>query len=628
MATAAKQSNSSSVRGSSPASSVARASSPSTSLKKTVSSSSSTSLIEVRSSSVGSVGSGSGGAGEEDIETIAKQISDHAEAIYQTWKARGLAPTEILNCHSVNSDAFGKTLTPQRNNAHRESPVNEILNQSPTMSNNNLKKLVSSFVNEDKARQQQTVARKTNILTSGTIRDALRKFECVDGQPPANVKPNYVRYGNSNSNSGGIATDKQSSAVVQQHQQQRQTSPQPQLAQTAATIAATAAAPATSQLMQQSTYALSRSQSPQKQFNSNNYGNQLNRNVPDVLINTIDQSKLSSSTSTVAAHEKSPSPVRIKPETPAKPASLLNHTPAWPLKNRSVVENGSGSVSAAGIGVGKSTVIQTNKTATAAATTAGSVAVHNASNSITNNSHEIVRTTTTTGVKKSPNNKAKTSNLLDEVLLEEERLINALKTGIVLNNSAKTSLPEVITSTLTATTTTTPAATKVVAVPWSASDRDDTLVRPSTISSNPISNTNKTLNNNNLNSNKLNSQMNTSELDGGGCGQVKFTAKSRHKNDAAVPHPEVSNSSKTNGIMNPRATTSVPAVRPFLTRGSVAERVLMFEKCPEAKALRNVPKEPNKLSVSVSLCVCAPQKRSFAPWLLLSRSCDLCIFIH
>lgn len=36
--------------------------------------------------------------GEEDIAAIAKQISDHAEAIYQTWKARGLAPSEILSC--------------------------------------------------------------------------------------------------------------------------------------------------------------------------------------------------------------------------------------------------------------------------------------------------------------------------------------------------------------------------------------------------------------------------------------------------------------------------------------------------------------------------------------------------
>lgn len=132
--------------------------------------------------------SGTGGA-EEDIETIAKQISDHAEAIYQTWKARGLAPTEILNCHSMNSnDAFGKTLTPPQR--HKDngasstvtSPKTPTANELSTMSNQNLKKLVSSFVNEDKARQQTaaaasaTVGRKANILTSGTIRDALRKF--------------------------------------------------------------------------------------------------------------------------------------------------------------------------------------------------------------------------------------------------------------------------------------------------------------------------------------------------------------------------------------------------------------------------------------------------------------------
>ncbi|CAB0015084.1 unnamed protein product, partial [Nesidiocoris tenuis] len=38
---------------------------------------------------------------EEDIAAIAKQISDHAEAIYQNWKSRGLAPTEILTCNNV-----------------------------------------------------------------------------------------------------------------------------------------------------------------------------------------------------------------------------------------------------------------------------------------------------------------------------------------------------------------------------------------------------------------------------------------------------------------------------------------------------------------------------------------------
>lgn len=48
--------------------------------------------------------------GEEDIAAIAKQISDHAEAIYQTWKARGLAPTEILSCRPTPGIKLTETL--------------------------------------------------------------------------------------------------------------------------------------------------------------------------------------------------------------------------------------------------------------------------------------------------------------------------------------------------------------------------------------------------------------------------------------------------------------------------------------------------------------------------------------
>lgn len=552
MATTAKQTSSSSVRGSSPASS-----SPTSTIKKT--SSSSSSLIDVRGSSVGpgSVG------GEEDIEKIAKQISDHAEAIYQTWKARGLAPTEILNCHSVNSDAFGKTLTPPRN---RESPVNEILAQSPTMSNNNLKKLVNSFVSEDKARQQsQTVAaRKTNILTSGTIRDALRKFESVDNSQ-TNVKPNFIRYSNSSSGGssggggggggvGGISsttTTKSTTMVVRQTSPQptqtRQASPQPM------PVVAQQQPLQSPQVLSQASQVLAAQSQQKQQSQTNSYGNQLNKNVPDVLINTIstiDKVKLT------AGASDSPAPARVKPETPAKPASLLNHQPAWPLKNRSdrsVIENG---------GPKSATIVQTIK-----------------STGVTNNSGSAGGHDTVKSSIKKTDSKIKTTNLLDEVLMEEERLINALKTGTVLNNSDK-GLPEVITSTL--------SPTVKIAAPWSA-DRDDALVKPSTM--NNINNNNNTTNNN-TNS----SSQNHSEIDGS---QVKFTMKPRHKNEAAVPHPEVHTSTgKTNGTLNPRTASTAPAVRPFLTRGSVAERVLMFEKRPEVKAISNTPKEPNKLTVS------------------------------
>ncbi|XP_028164485.1 uncharacterized protein LOC114355713 isoform X1 [Ostrinia furnacalis] len=52
--------------------------------------------------------------GEEDIAAIAKQISDHAEAIYQTWKARGLAPTEILSCRPTPGLKLGDLRTKPR----------------------------------------------------------------------------------------------------------------------------------------------------------------------------------------------------------------------------------------------------------------------------------------------------------------------------------------------------------------------------------------------------------------------------------------------------------------------------------------------------------------------------------
>lgn len=91
--------------------------------------------------------------------------------------------------------------------------------------------------------------------------------------------------------------------------------------------------------------------------------------------------------------------------------------------------------------------------------------------------------------------------------------------------------------------------------------------------------------------------MHHNEIDGV---QLKVV-KSRPKNDAAVPHPDVSLHTNKGGTnAGGRQGSGVPATRPFLTRGSVAERVLMFEKCPEIKALRNVPKEPAKIPVNMN----------------------------
>ncbi|XP_049887114.1 serine/threonine-protein phosphatase 2A regulatory subunit B'' subunit delta-like isoform X2 [Pectinophora gossypiella] len=61
--------------------------------------------------------------GEEDIAAIAKQISDHAEAIYQTWKARGLAPSEILSCRPTPGLKLADSL---RTSKPRPEPKPEI----------------------------------------------------------------------------------------------------------------------------------------------------------------------------------------------------------------------------------------------------------------------------------------------------------------------------------------------------------------------------------------------------------------------------------------------------------------------------------------------------------------------
>jgi len=133
-------------------------------------------------------------SGEEDIAAIAKQISDHAEAIYQTWKSRGLAPTEILTCHSNTTavDKFGSTLTPcnsttignavtdigdKMSSLEHSSTTVDILTQTPNLDNSNLEKLVNNFVVEDKARIAASKQKSPSKLLSSSIQFALQKFE-------------------------------------------------------------------------------------------------------------------------------------------------------------------------------------------------------------------------------------------------------------------------------------------------------------------------------------------------------------------------------------------------------------------------------------------------------------------
>lgn len=528
---------------------------------------------------------------EEDIATIAKQISDHAEAIYQTWKARGLAPTEILNCHTSASDAFGKALTPPSRNS-LDSPVAEFL--TPDMSNNNLEKLVSSFVNEDKARQQ--AARKstsvtTNILTSGTIKDALRKFE-NNTSPAGYVKPNFL-IRNTSSKTSYQKTSPNSSPVTVQTGKQ-----------IGGTTTSIVSAPITSSSSPTSAISSSSSSSSAAASSSSSSPTQLSKNVPDVLMDTIGQGKqlpktsgtktnLKSSSVTTSqssssividstpstsittgisssANSISVSPLSSntrKPQTPAKPANLINHTPSWPLKNR--ISIGSGVGVGVGIGIGNTTT--------------------NPSSAIKNgvkNGDDTTKTIKTIELGKN------SADLLDEVSREEERLINALKTGIVLNNNDN-KLPEVITSTLTDKTDRNTSWNKTPDVSSTISSGTSIVAAKSTSSATQgIGNSGKNLTSWNNDTTKTTIITTTHSGNQSHQQQQKTETMSpapapapaptkiklRPKNDAAVPHPEAK--------MN---------IRPFLTRGSVAERVLMFEKCPDVKApLRNINRESSK----------------------------------
>ncbi|XP_071440602.1 mucin-19 isoform X2 [Hetaerina americana] len=168
---------------------------------------------------------------EEDVAAIAKQISDHAEAIYRAWKARGLGPSEILGCKpgdaveaSFSAAVIGPTspvsgpssfagtervptvqrpvsVEPRQSGPSGAGPTpvrrRSEPNQSQALTNlptpvpqpppsvgmllddaSGLERLVSDFVVEDKARQRQ---RKKELPSS--IQSALQKFERKNSAP-------------------------------------------------------------------------------------------------------------------------------------------------------------------------------------------------------------------------------------------------------------------------------------------------------------------------------------------------------------------------------------------------------------------------------------------------------------
>lgn len=414
----------------------------------------------------------------EDIESIAKQISDHAEAIYQEWKARGLAPTEILKCHPDTDTSFNRTLSPKSSPTTPQSasrtildhnkPISpELLAKAPDLSDSNLKHLVNSFVNEDKAR---LAAQRAESPSISSIKHQLKKFENLSERSPS---PSSVisppSYSSSSSNAKLFLSPQKQQDIINE---------------TNSTIT------------------------------NNNNLNYYNKNepsqhhVPDVLKDTIEKSSK-----------------RQKPETPVKPEHLLNyHVPSWPLKNRPMVQN-------------KSDMKEKK------------VTYGNSSS------------------RKSPG-----IDVMDEVTREEEKLINALKTGTVLTNND--CLPEVMKSSV---------------------------------------NEYKTQAEQQLNG--LNSAIKeTVEAHS----QQQQTPPPQKPNHTPMYVPPKEDHSKGFSSFARVSTTRIPSrhdsktddkkfelksvpspVRPFLSRGSVAERVLIFEKCPEKTPARTTTEKP-KIQVSLN----------------------------
>lgn len=415
----------------------------------------------------------------EDIESIAKQISDHAEAIYQEWKARGLAPTEILKCHPDSDTNFNRTLSPKsspttptsasRSILDHTQPISpELLAKAPDLSNSNLKQLVNSFVNEDKAR---IAAQRSESPSGSSIKYTLKKFENLGERSPSPITspPSY------SSNAKSYSSPQQQDII-------------------------------------------NKTNSTLTNNNNLNYHNKNEQQhlVPDVLKDTIEKSSK-----------------RQKPETPVKPEHLLNHVPTWPLKHRMIVQSKSDM---------KTPV---DKKVVGGATSSSLMA------------------------DKSPG-----LDVMDEVSREEEKLINALKTGTVLTNDC---LPEVIKASL---------------------------------------NDYKAQAEHQLNGISTVMKENNNDVHAVSSSQPTPPPQKPNHTPIYVPHKEESkgfssfarvSTTRIPSRHDPKSDDkkfelkSVPSpVRPFLSRGSVAERVLIFEKCPEKTPIRTTTEKPK---IQVSRCL-------------------------
>lgn len=566
----------------------------------------------------------SAASGEEDIAAIAKQISDHAEAIYQTWKSRGLAPTEILTCHSNTTavDKFGSTLTPCNSptignavtgnniddkmssspSLEHSSPTTVDILNSPNLDNGNLEKLVNNFVVEDKARIAASKQKLSSKPLPSSIQFALQKFEknSIQQQQMAVATKNNIIADNSK---------KLSSVLL---------------------------SPTLSFLNKSSQ--IIKPQVPTKTSGSHHC---------EVFLETIETTfPVDLTSSNRMIHQKRPTSTLI---TSSSIDSSLNinssHSTTsglttWPLKNK----------------------LNDVKRITDVSLTSAK----------TSQQEDITKTVPAQNEKKSVMTGLNSRcAYLDEVAREEERLINALKTGaviteepertitclrnkqkpaikqekpkvesvkqiiigghyyknnsIVSNSRTSSSMVNVINNDNVGTATTIPTSHIALVNSAKSFSKDDLSVmsavdyakaRYQAAQENPP--TQQRLEEQRASNNTYNSctteQLVSSartkfEMEIQKDKDVKDLDKhsvtsrwgskitsSRPRLEQAVPHPELTNQQKQHIRTAVTTGTGNNPVRPFLTRGSVAERVLIFEKCPSELLLDK--RGPRQLAIN------------------------------
>lgn len=553
-------------------------------------------------------------SGEEDIAAIAKQISDHAEAIYQTWKSRGLAPTEILTCHSNETavDKFGSALTPCTlptigNNVtsskalpspsikHSSPTADDILTQTPNLDNGNLEKLVNNFVVEDKARIAASKQKSSLKPLPSSIQFALQKFEKNSMQQQQTAV-------STRSNINPIDNSKKLTSVL-------------------------LASPS--------------SNKPSQIVKPQIFTKTLGSRHCEVFLETIETTFPVDLTSSKKVTQKRPASILIA-SSPTSSSLNINSTHStnsglttWPLKNKLNDAR---------------RIIDVSHTSTK-----------------TSQQEEIAKILPTKDEKRSIVIETNSCVYIDEVAREEERLINALKTGAVITEESERTMtserkkpaikqekpkiefvkPIIIGShhEVNLMVSSSAMSNSVTSGSTTAANIGNATAVVST-NHNPLINESKSYNKDDLSAlslvdyakirykaaqqnpptqQRLEEQRASShpyhstteqlvsstrtkfEMEIQKDKEVKDSDKDnliatrwgprisspRPRLEQTVPHPELTNQQKQHIRAAAATGTGNNPVRPFLTRGSVAERVLIFEKCPSELLLdKRGPRQP------------------------------------